>query len=114
MSMDVLNQQKIDELAAEIGLDNVPILLDIFLGEMDVYITNLSQYQGSEQLIYLKEISHALKSSAASFGADRLCDLAVAIDKKAKSGELVEGGGDITSMLDLLHITRDEYRLWTQ
>ena len=28
------------------------------------------------------------KSSAASFGADRLCELAMSIDKKAKAGEL--------------------------
>ncbi len=30
MSMNVLNQQKIEELSAEIGSDNVPVLLDIF------------------------------------------------------------------------------------
>ncbi|YCO04635.1 quorum-sensing phosphorelay protein LuxU [Vibrio sp. VNB-15] len=114
MSMDVLNQQKINELAAEIGSENVPVLLDIFLGEMDVYINNLSQYQGGEQLIYLKEISHALKSSAASFGADRLCDLAIATDKKAKASELVEGSEELSLMLDLLHVTRDAYRSWTQ
>lgn len=72
--MTILNQQKIDELSMEIGSDNVPVLLDIFLGEMDTYIDNLSQLEGSEQLVYLKEISHALKSSAASFGADSLCE----------------------------------------
>ena len=46
MSVNVLNQQKIDELSMEIGGDNVPVLLDIFLGEMDTYIENLSQFQG--------------------------------------------------------------------
>ncbi|NMT19542.1 Hpt domain-containing protein, partial [Vibrio parahaemolyticus] len=49
----------------EIGSDNVPVLFDIFLGEMDTYIENLSQLQGAERLAYSKEISHALKSSAA-------------------------------------------------
>lgn len=68
MSVNVLNQQKIDELSMEIGSDNVPVLFDIFLGEMDTYIENLSQLQGAERLAYSKEISHALKSSAASFG----------------------------------------------
>ncbi|HDM8054400.1 quorum-sensing phosphorelay protein LuxU [Vibrio harveyi] len=113
MSMNVLNQQKIEELSAEIGSDNVPVLLDIFLGEMDTYITRLSDLKGNEQLIYLKEISHALKSSAASFGADRLCDLAIAIDRKAKSNQLAEQGEDATEMLALLDITRDAYRSWT-
>ncbi|EKY4194980.1 quorum-sensing phosphorelay protein LuxU [Vibrio harveyi] len=113
MSMNVLNQQKIEELSAEIGSDNVPVLLDIFLGEMDTYITRLSALKGNEQLIYLKEISHALKSSAASFGADRLCDLAIAIDRKAKSNQLAEQGEDATEMLALLDVTRDAYRSWT-
>ncbi len=80
---------------------------------MDTYITRLSDLKGNEQLIYLKEISHALKSSAASFGADRLCDLAIAIDRKAKSNQLAEQGEDATEMLALLDITRDAYRSWT-
>lgn len=84
MSVNVLNQQKIDELSMEIGSDNVPVLFDIFLGEMDTYIENLSQLQRAERLAYSKEISHALKSSAASFGADRLCELAMSIDKKKR------------------------------
>ena len=113
MNTDVSNQQKIEELSAEIGSDNVPVLLDIFLGEMDSYIGTLTELQGSEQLLYLKEISHALKSSAASFGADRLCELAIAIDKKAKANQLQEQGMEMSEMLDLLHITRDAYRSWT-
>ncbi|EGR1143227.1 TPA: quorum-sensing phosphorelay protein LuxU [Vibrio parahaemolyticus] len=112
--MTILNQQKIDELSMEIGSDNVPVLLDIFLGEMDTYIDNLSQLEGSERLVYLKEISHALKSSAASFGADSLCELAMSIDKKAKSGELVEQGSEVYTMLERLNETRDAYRSWTQ
>lgn len=114
MSTDVLNQQKIEELSAEIGRDNVPVLLDIFLGEMDTYINNLSTLVGTEQLVYLKEISHALKSSAASFGADRLCELAIAIDKQAKANQLAEQGSEVGEMLDLLHETRETYRSWTK
>ncbi|EPI4820384.1 quorum-sensing phosphorelay protein LuxU [Vibrio alginolyticus] len=114
MSVNVLNQQKIDELSMEIGSDNVPVLFDIFLGEMDTYIENLSQLQGAERLAYSKEISHALKSSAASFGADRLCELAMSIDKKAKTGELTAESEVLEVMFDLLHETRDAYRSWRQ
>lgn len=116
MSVNVLNQQKIDELSMEIGSDNVPVLFDIFLGEMDTYIENLSQLQGgAERLAYSKEISHALKSSAASFGgADRLCELAMSIDKKAKAGELTAESEVLEVMFDLLHETRDAYRSWRQ
>ena len=110
MNTAVLNQQKIEGLSQEIGSENVPILLDIFLGEMDIYIGTLSELQGTAQLGYLKEISHALKSSAASFGADRLCELAIAIDKKAKVNILNEKGIETSAMIDLLCITREAYR----
>ncbi|NVC96161.1 Hpt domain-containing protein [Vibrio natriegens] len=113
MSMNILNQKKIENLSMEIGSDNVPVLLDIFLGEIDTYIQNLSLYDGTEQLTYLKEISHALKSSAASFGADRLCDLAISIDKKAKAGELVVEGEEATTMIDVLRDTQEVYRSWS-
>lgn len=112
MSMNILNHKKIESLSMEIGSDNVPVLLDIFLSEIDTYITNLSQYDGTEQLTYLEEISHALKSSAASFGADRLCDLAISIDKKAKAGELSVNGEEAATMIDVLSDTQEVYRSW--
>ncbi len=114
MSTELLNQEKIDALSSEIGSDNVPLLLDIFLGEMDTYIDSLQKHSGQAQLEYLTEISHALKSSAASFGADCLCKLAVSIDKKAKNNQLSEDGKEVSRMIDLLSETRDVYRVWSQ
>ncbi len=113
MSMELLNQQKIDALSSEIGSDNVPLLLDIFLGEMGSYIDNLQNHSGEAQWNYLTEISHALKSSAASFGADRLCDLAIYIDKKAKKNQLSEDGNEVSRMIGLLRDTQDAYRSWS-
>ena len=70
--MKVLNQQKVDELAGEIGQENVPVLLEIFLGELKGYYEHLEINKASDTSKYLADISHALKSSAASFGADSL------------------------------------------
>lgn len=114
MNKEVLNQQKIDELSDEIGSENVPILLDIFLGEMNSYVDNLNADSSDGQLMYLKEISHALKSSAASFGADRLCDLAIQIDHKVKRGESLSHDGDVSMMLDTLKVTQKAYLSWSQ
>ncbi|MEF1291925.1 Hpt domain-containing protein, partial [Vibrio sp. M260118] len=50
--MDILDQSKIDRLASEIGEENVPVLLEIFLGELKMYIDQLSQLEGSEQEDY--------------------------------------------------------------
>lgn len=112
MNTSVLNQKKIEGLSAEIGSENIPILLDIFIGEMGIYIDNLINIQGVEQQVYLKEISHALKSSAASFGAERLCELAISIDKKAKLNQCQDLENEVSAMLALLQITREVYSSW--
>lgn len=38
----------------------------------------------------------------------------MSIDKKVKSGDLVEQGSEVNTMLDRLNETRDAYRSWTQ
>ncbi|WPC73272.1 quorum-sensing phosphorelay protein LuxU [Vibrio porteresiae] len=108
--MDFLNQGKIDGLAQEIGQENVPVLLEIFLGELTSYEQQLSQISGAEQYEYLKEISHALKSSAASFGADRLCAKAVEIDGMVKLGLEFEVNTEAERMMELLKATFARYQ----
>jgi len=107
--MEVLNQTKVDSLAQEIGEENVPILVEIFLGELDMYQQNLSSDQLDDKVQYLKEISHALKSSAASFGAELLCAKAADIDSRGKSGEGIHEVKDTASMIELLLLTHQRY-----
>ncbi len=84
--MAYLNSNKIDELCNEVGEENLPVLLEIFLTELYEYQEILTKE--SEDLEYhLSNISHALKSSAASFGADDLCQFALGIDKKLKASK---------------------------
>ena len=61
--MKVLNQQKVDELAGEIGQENVPVLLEIFLGELKGYYEHLDLNKDTDTSKYLADISHALKLS---------------------------------------------------
>ncbi|MCL9782611.1 Hpt domain-containing protein [Vibrio sp. S4M6] len=109
MALEVLNQKKIDRLAAEVGEENVPVLLEIFLGELDGYISHLASNSTGDIVEYLKEISHALKSSAASFGADALCNIAITIDAKAKAGQPINEKQDTDDMLDWLQQTYQRY-----
>ena len=46
--------------------------------------------------------------------ADRLCELAMSIDKKAKADDLTAESEELEAMFDLLHETRDAYRSWRQ
>ncbi|NOH95411.1 quorum-sensing phosphorelay protein LuxU [Vibrio sp. 99-70-13A1] len=107
--MSLLNQNKINELAGEIGEENVPVLLDIFLGELSGYNEQLSSGQLEDTNQYLAEISHALKSSAASFGADQLCELAVSFDSRVKQKVLLTDI-DSSEMQNLLKQTFVEYQ----
>ncbi|MEC7942072.1 MAG: quorum-sensing phosphorelay protein LuxU [Pseudomonadota bacterium] len=105
----VLNQQKVDELAGEIGQENVPVLLEIFLGELKGYYEHLEVNKESDTSKYLADISHALKSSAASFGADSLCSFAIGLDSKVKQS-LPITDGDFEDMQSLLLSTYTEYQ----
>lgn len=108
--MDILNQIKIERLAGEIGQENVPVLLEIFLNELAMYIERLSQLEGEELQDYLKEISHALKSSAASFGAEALCHYSIEVDAMAKTGAMSELADCKGQMLSLLDETEQRYK----
>lgn len=108
--MDVLNQDKIERLANEIGADNVPILLDIFLGELAQYKERLRSDTSMDVNGYLKEISHALKSSAASFGAEVLCAYAIELDSMVKAGQNFDPTISKGKMISLLEETEQHYQ----
>lgn len=108
--MDILNQEKIELLGREIGPENIPMLLDIFVGELLSYAETLTVCSEDECVSQLSEISHALKSSAASFGADRLCALAIEIDTQVKAGKQVGEPEQLQLFIDLLNLTRVAYQ----
>ncbi len=110
LSMDVLNQTKIDKLAKDIGEENVPMLVQIFLGELVTYKQSLVSDELTDKSRYLKEISHALKSSAASFGADKLCAKALDIDARAKQGIEFDEGVEAADMVSILDQTYGFYQ----
>ncbi|MCG3760476.1 Hpt domain-containing protein [Vibrio cincinnatiensis] len=110
--MEWMNQYKIDRLSQEIGAENIPMLIEIFLGELEAYQKNLTSESVDSHLDYLAEISHALKSSAASFGADRLYAKAQMLDSLFKQGEAMDEATEVASMIDELnHTAKHYYRL---
>jgi two-component system phosphorelay protein LuxU len=107
--VEYLNHQKVDQLTREIGVDNIPVLLEIFTGELVTYQQQLNCGNLASKSAYLKEISHALKSSAASFGADALCHFALSVDEAVKQDKFVEKDEDITFMMCCLNETHQVY-----
>ena len=107
--MNYMNHDKVKTLGSEIGMDNLPILLGIFTGELVTYQTQLTTGTLSEKVVCMKDISHALKSSAASFGAEALCDFALAVDSEAKGEALAINQHRIDVMLTHLQATHEQY-----
>lgn len=105
-----MNQTKIDKLAKDIGEENVPLLVQIFLGELKTYKQSLVSDELTDKARYLRDISHALKSSAASFGADKLCAKALDIDSRAKQGIEFDEKAEAADMVNLLDQTHGFYQ----
>jgi two-component system phosphorelay protein LuxU len=84
--------------------------LEIFLGELTQYIAELSDPAVADVAAYLAEISHALKSSAASFGAEALCAYSIEVDAMAKSGNAMELDLVQPKMVSLLSETKQRYQ----
>lgn len=103
-----LNPNKIDDLCSEIGQDNLPVLLDIFLGELNGYQEELTSDE-EELETRLGDISHALKSSAASFGAENLCQVATGIDAQVKAGRKINTQVNRESIVTSLEETINAY-----
>lgn len=104
-----LNLSKVDDLCNEIGRENLPVLLEIFLSELDGYNSVLSG-ELKELQSPLGEISHALKSSAASFGADNLCEVAKCLDARVKAGEVINTPEYRETIVDSIQHTIREYQ----
>lgn len=78
-----INGQAIAMLKQEVGEETLIMLFDVFAEELSGYAEVLLEANVAQT----QEICHALKSSARSFGADILADLAVDCEAQAKAGE---------------------------
>lgn len=83
MAMSI-NAATIKRLAEEVGEDTVTLLLNVFSDELEQYLRQLSDQPSVSQV---REISHAIKSSAASFGADELAEMAQECESRMKQGQ---------------------------
>lgn len=107
----IINTDKIDELSRDIGEENLPMLFHIFIGELLDYAEALSdrKFENDAAEEQLKSISHSLKSSAASFGAEMLCAFATSLDAQYKTGEPINTPENRETMIGHLRTTREEY-----
>lgn len=102
-----VNQIAVNQLVQEVGDENVPFLFGIFCDELDEFIGALSTHPEIEKV---REISHCLKSSAGSFGADKLANMAVDIEEKAKQKQKEWVERNMSEFVNIARQTEMAYR----
>ncbi|MGF1686218.1 Hpt domain-containing protein [Photobacterium japonica] len=79
-----MNADTIKRMADEVGQDTLLLLLNMFSDELDQFFQQLS---AQPSLAQVRDISHSIKSSAASFGADELSMMAQECEFRVKQGQ---------------------------
>ncbi|AAW85433.1 autoinducer phosphorelay protein LuxU [Aliivibrio fischeri ES114] len=102
-----VNQIAVNQLMQEVGDENIPVLFGIFCDELDDFIGALSSHPEIDKV---REISHCLKSSAGSFGADKLATMAIHIEEKAKQKQEKWVERNISEFVDIARQTEMAYR----
>ena len=102
-----INQIAVNQLMQEVGDENVPFLFGIFCDELDDFISTLTTHPEIEKV---REISHCLKSSAGSFGAEKLANMAIHIEEKAKDKQKDWVERNISEFVNIARGTELAYR----
>ncbi|BAX53660.1 TPA: Hpt domain-containing protein [Photobacterium damselae] len=79
-----VNVETVKRLADEVGEDTVSLLFNVFSDELEQYLVKLL---AEPSVSDIGEISHSIKSSAASFGADDLALLAQECESRVRQGQ---------------------------
>ncbi|WP_150138038.1 Hpt domain-containing protein [Candidatus Enterovibrio escicola] len=103
----IVNHETIRRLAVEVGEETVASLLVVFSDEISRYYEQLSEAPSTSQI---REISHAIKSSAASFGADELAALARECESRVKLGQESWVHDQLPRLISMLRGTVSEYK----
>lgn len=101
-----VNNETLRRLAFEVGEETVFLLLTVFSEELKEYFDQLSD---SPTTLQIREISHAIKSSAASFGADELAELARECESRVKLGQEAWVQEQLPRLTNILQIAATKY-----
>ncbi|RXJ73553.1 phosphorelay protein LuxU [Veronia nyctiphanis] len=102
-----INRDTLRRLADEVGEETVTVLLNVFSDELNRYQTLLSEQPTVSDV---REISHAIKSSAASFGADDLANFAQECEARVKLGQDIWVHDHINELTSMLKGAANKYR----
>jgi HPt (histidine-containing phosphotransfer) domain-containing protein len=87
-----------EELKQMSGEDFIKELLDTFLDDAPKLIEQLKSAVAAKDVDSFRRAAHSLKSNAATFGAQRLSDLAKQLEMLAKENNLAETGDGLKAL----------------
>ena len=87
-----------DELKQMSGEDFINELLDTFLDDAPKLIDELKSALAAKDADSFRRAAHSLKSNAATFGAQRLSDLAKQLEMLGKENKLAETGDRLDAL----------------
>lgn len=106
-TLDVLDESTLAELAGDDTGDIVGVLVAGFLDEAEERVAAIEAAMGGRDMAAVGFQAHALKSTAATYGAPRLSRHAAAIERDAREGRSDAVG---TAVRDLPELWRETDR----
>ncbi|GAB7219627.1 Hpt domain-containing protein [Vibrio comitans] len=104
--LNLLQNDKITSLRAQVGEEAMPALLDIFKQELQQYIGQIEGVAVSEESReMIARTCHAIKGSAPSFGATLLAEKATQMDAFYKQQQLHDFDSQCFELISLLRRT---------
>lgn len=96
------------KLSEQVGKESLPILIETFLSELSSRLKRMQDIAGSGNLEDLAREAHPLKSSAGSFGAIGVSQLANQIETAVRQGDSHSAERALKRLLDIEDKTRSE------
>ena len=108
--IDLMSQETLDKLGQETSPEILPEIVNVFIDEMQERIDQFPSDISALDADDLVSRAHAIKSSAGTFGANRLMEAARDIEQLARDGEIDQARSQISSMLETGRSTLVTYR----
>lgn len=102
-----VNNETLRRLVVEVGEETLLILLAVFVDELQNY---LDQLVDAPTIGQIREISHSIKTSAASFGADELAEFACECESRIKLAQDTWIREQQLHFVKMLQVTVFEYK----
>ncbi|MDH5514468.1 MAG: PAS domain S-box protein [Gammaproteobacteria bacterium] len=106
----LLDEQVFQQLADDVTPDMVPVMMQMFIDEMVQRAGNLSAALDDSSMDTVENEAHTLKSSAGTFGAARLHELASDIEVACRAGNRSHARDLGNSVNDVMQLTLAKYR----